>query len=96
MYFSSTVFGISVGGLNSPEFLNAPLSWDKVLDTIIHLPIPVFVIGFAGIASIMRTMRSTLLDELKRPYVVAARARGLEENRMVYRYPVRVAMNPII
>ena len=96
MYFSSTIFGISVGGLNSSQFLNAPLSWAKVWDTIVHLPIPVFVIGFAGIASVMRTMRSTLLDELKRPYVVAARARGLEENQMVYRYPVRVAMNPII
>lgn len=96
MYFSSNIFGISVGGINSPAFMNAPLSWGKVWDTIAHLPIPVFVIGFAGIASTMRVMRSTLLDELKRPYVVAARARGLEESRMIYRYPVRVALNPII
>lgn len=96
MFFSSTVLGVSVGGLNSPEFLNAPMSLAKVWDTVKHLPIPVFVIGFAGIASTMRVMRSTLLDELKRPYVVAARARGLEENKMIYRYPVRVAMNPII
>ncbi|NLB89838.1 MAG: ABC transporter permease [Clostridiales bacterium] len=96
MFFSSSVFGVSVGGINSPEFINAAFSWGKVWDTIKHLPIPVFVIGFAGIASTMRVMRSTLLDELKRPYVVAARARGLEENRMIYRYPVRVALNPII
>lgn len=96
MFFASTAFGVSVGGLNSPEFMNAPASWAKALDTLKHLPIPVLVIGFQGIASTMRVMRSTLLDELKRPYVVAARARGLEENQMTYRYPVRVAMNPII
>lgn len=87
---------MSVGGLNSPEFVNAPMSLAKLWDTALHLPIPILVIGFQGIASTMRVMRSTLLDELKRPYVVAARARGLEENQMVYRYPVRVALNPII
>lgn len=96
MYFCSTQQGVSVGGINSPEFINAPMSWAKLWDTMKHLPIPILVIGFQGIASTMRVMRSTLLDELKRPYVVAARARGLEENRMIYRYPVRVALNPII
>lgn len=96
MYYSSKYLGISVGGVNSPEFINAPASLAKFWDTLKHLPIPVFVIGFAGIAQIMRVMRSTLLDELKKPYVTAARARGLEENRMIYRYPVRVALNPII
>lgn len=96
MYLSSKYFGVSVGGINSPQYLNAPISADKIWDTIIHLPIPVFVIGFAGIANTMRVMRATLLDELKRPYVVAARARGLEENKMIYHYPVRIALNPII
>lgn len=96
MYVASTRFGISVGGLNSPQFANASMSLPKLWDTIKHLPIPVFVIGFAGIASTMRIMRSTLLDELKRPYVTAARARGLDEQHMIYRYPVRVAMNPIV
>lgn len=96
MYFCSTQLGVSVGGINSPEFINAPMSWAKLWDTMKHLPIPILVIGFQGIASTMRVMRSTLLDELKRPYVVAARARGLEENHMIYRYPVRVALNPII
>ena len=96
MYIFSTQFGMSVGGLNSPEFANAPMSLAKLWDTALHLPIPILVIGFQGIASTMRVMRSTLLDELKRPYVVAARARGLEENHMIYRYPVRVALNPII
>ncbi len=96
MFYASSWFGLSVGGINSPEFMNTAMSWPKVWDTIQHLPIPVFVIGFQGIASTMRVMRSTLLDELKRPYVVAARARGLEENKMIHRYPVRVALNPII
>ena len=96
MYYSSKYLGLSVGGINSPAFMNAPMSLAKAIDTLKHLPIPVFVIGFAGIASIMRIMRSTLLDEMKRPYVVAARARGLEENSMIRRYPVRVALNPII
>lgn len=96
MFISSTQFGASVGGLFSAEYINAPWSLARVWDMICHLPIPVFVIGFQGIASTMRVMRSTLLDELKRPYVVAARARGLEENQMTYRYPVRVALNPII
>ena len=96
MFYTSSWFGLSVGGINSPEFINAALSWPKVWDTIKHLPIPVFVIGFQGIAGTMRVMRSTLLDELKQPYVVAARARGLEENKMIRRYPVRVALNPII
>ncbi len=95
MFISSTVFGVSVGGIVSPEFVNAPFSFAMLLDVLKHLPIPVFVIGFAGIASTMRIMRSTLLDELKRPYVVAARARGLEEGKMIRRYPVRVALNPI-
>ena len=96
MFYASSWFGLSVGGIYSPEFINTGFSWAKVWDVMKHLPIPVFVIGFQGIASTMRVMRSTLLDELKRPYVVAARARGLEENKMTYRYPVRVAMNPII
>ena len=96
MFYASKWFGLSVGGINSPEFMNTAFSGPKVWDMLAHLPIPVLVIGLQGIASTMRVMRSTLLDELKRPYVVAARARGLEESHMTYRYPVRVALNPII
>lgn len=96
MFYASKWFGLSVGGINSPEFMNTAFSWPKFWDMLAHLPIPVLVIGLQGIASTMRVMRSTLLDELKRPYVVAARARGLEESQMTYRYPVRVALNPII
>ena len=96
MYYGSSWFGWNLGGLYSAEFLNAKMSWSKAWDLAKHLPLPVLVIGLQGMASVIRIMRSTLLDELKRPYVVSARARGLEENRMIYKFPVRVALNPII
>ncbi len=96
MYFCSNVLGLSVGGLYSPEFVNAPWGAAKLWDLIKHFPIPVLVIGLQGMASIIRIMRANLLDELKRPYVTAARARGVEETALLYKYPVRVAMNPII
>ncbi|WMJ87592.1 ABC transporter permease [Anaerocolumna sp. MB42-C2] len=96
MYYSNRYLGISVGGFFSPEYQNAPWSLLRVRDLIKHLPIPVFVIGLASMANVIRILRATLLDELKRPYVVAARARGLKENKMIYKYPVRVALNPII
>lgn len=96
MYYSNRYFGLSVGGFYSPEFQNAPWSMARLWDLCKHLPIPVIVIGLASMANVIRILRATLLDELKRPYVVAARARGLKENKMIYKYPVRVALNPII
>lgn len=89
-------FGVSVGGIQSPQFMNVPASWAKFVDMLKHLPLPIIVIGLAGTASIIRVMRGSLLDEIGRPYVAAARARGLEERVIIYRYPVRVALNPII
>ena len=96
MYVLSKFFGLSVGGIYSIEFLNAPASFAKFVDMLKHLPLPIFVIMIQGMAGIIRVMRGQLLDEIKRPYVVAARARGLEENYLISRYPVRVALNPII
>jgi len=96
MFLANKYLGISVGGIHSPEFLNAPWSVAKLLDTLLHFPIPIIVIGLQGTASVMRIMRATLLDELKRPYVTAARARGFNEKKLLYKYPVRVALNPII
>ena len=96
MYYSNRYFGLSVDGFYSPEFQNAPWSFARLWDLCKHLPIPVIVIGLASMANVIRILRATLLDELKRPYVVAARARGLKENKMIYKYPVRVALNPII
>ena len=96
MFFLNKYFGMSVGGINSADYVNAPWSIGKLLDTLAHFPLPIIIIGLQGTASIIRIMRATLLDELKRPYVTAARARGIEERTLLYKYPVRVALNPII
>ncbi|MCL2319774.1 MAG: ABC transporter permease, partial [Treponema sp.] len=96
MYVLSKFFGISVGGIYSIEFLNAPESFAKFIDLCKHMPLPIFIIMIQGMAGIIRVMRGQLLDEIKRPYVVAARARGLEENSLIYLYPVRVSLNPIV
>lgn len=89
-------FGISVGGLFSSEMKSAPWSWDKFVDLLIHLPVPMLVIGLGGTAAIIRVMRATVLDELQKPYVETARAKGVSEWRLVLKYPVRVALNPIV
>ena len=94
MYFSVVVFGASVGGLFSAEYVNAPWSLAKVWDLAKHLPIPMVVLGLAGTAELMRIMRANLLDELRKPYVVTARAKGMSERSVILKYPVRVALNP--
>jgi peptide/nickel transport system permease protein len=96
MYIAFKYFNQSVGGLFSPEYENADWSFDRVLDLISHLWIPMLIIGLSGTASLIRVMRANLLDELRKPYVVAARARGLSERRVILKYPVRVALNPFI
>lgn len=96
MYIGFAYFGSNVGGLFSPEFSEAPWSMDKVWDLIRHLPIPAVVLGVGGTAQMIRIMRSNLLDELRKPYVMTARARGLSETRVIMKYPVRVALNPFI
>lgn len=96
MYISFKYFGQSVGGLFSPEYQDAPWSWGKVVDLMAHLWIPMIVLGTAGTAGLIRTMRANLLDELGRPYVVTARAKGVAENRLLVKYPVRIALNPFV
>ena len=96
MYVSFKYFNQSVGGLFSPEFMDAPWSFGRVWDLLKHLWIPVIVIGANGTASLIRIMRANLLDELKKTYVMAARARGLKEIDLLLKYPVRVAINPFI
>lgn len=96
MYFSFAVFGQSVGGLFSPQYVDAPWSWEKVFDLVGHLWIPVIVIGTSSMAALIRVMRANLLDELYKPYVVTGRAKGLPEWRLIIDYPVRVALNPFI
>ena len=96
MYIGFAYFGANVGGLFSPDFAEQPWSFAKAWDLIKHLPIPAVVLGVAGTAQLIRIMRSNLLDELRKPYVMTARARGLSEYKVVMRYPVRVALNPFI
>ena len=94
MYVGLRVFNVSVGGLFSSEFQLAPWSWAKVWDLAGHLPVPMLILALAGTAQLVRIMRANLLDELRRPYVVTARARGLSERRVIMKYPVRAALNP--
>jgi peptide/nickel transport system permease protein len=96
MYFGHTLLGASVGGLFSSEYATAPWSLAKVWDLIKHLPIPAAVIGLSGTAMLIRILRANLLDELSKPYVETARARGLSEWRLILKYPVRVALNPLV
>ncbi len=96
MYIAFKFFNQSVGGLFSPEYTEAPWSWGKVADLFAHLWVPVVIIGTAGTASLIRIMRANLLDELRKPYVVTARAKGLPEWRLLFKYPVRIALNPFV
>lgn len=89
-------FGIAVTGLFSPGFENAPWSVAKVLDLLKNMWVPIVVVGVAGTARVIRVMRACLLDELQKPYVETARTKGLGEQRLLWKYPVRVALNPII
>jgi peptide/nickel transport system permease protein len=85
---------MSIGGLFSDEFVEAPWNLAKAWDLIKHLPLPAFILGLAGTAQLIRIMRANLLDELRKPYVMTARARGVPELRVILKYPVRVALNP--
>ena len=96
MYFAFVWFEFNVGGLFSREYVKAPWSAARVLDLAKHLVIPVIILGTSGTAGLIRIMRANLLDELRKPYVVTARAKGLAEVRLVLKYPVRVALNPLI
>ena len=87
--------GGAVGGLYSTEYLNAPWSWAKFLDLLKHIPLPMIIVGTAGTAGGARVMRATLLDELQKQYVVTARSKGVAEIRLLFKYPIRVALNPI-
>ena len=94
LYFGFVHFNANIGGLFSPEYIDAPWSWGKVVDMLKHLPVPAIILGIASMAQAIRIMRANLLDELRKPYVVTARAKGLSEWRAIMKYPVRVALNP--
>ncbi|GIV79064.1 ABC transporter permease [Litorilinea aerophila] len=96
MWLAFKYFGVSVTGLFSPEYVDAPWSWGRVLDLLKHIWLPVVILGMDGTARLARIMRANLLDELHKPYVEMARAKGLSEWQLVLRYPVRLAINPLV
>ena len=96
MYVGYEWFGVSIGGLFSPEYREAPWSWLRFKDFLSHLWIPMIVLGLGGTAAQMRIMRANLLDELKKPYVVTARAKGVKPFKLIMKYPVRIAINPFV
>jgi len=96
MYVSYAIFGTSPGGLFSPEYQNADWSWARVLDLLAHLWVPVLIVGMQGTAGMIRVMRGNLLDELRKQYVLTARAKGVGRVRLLLKYPVRVAINPMV
>jgi peptide/nickel transport system permease protein len=96
LYVGKVYFGISIGGLMDPEYIDKPMSWDKFVSILQHLIIPVVVIGTAGTAGMIRRLRANLLDELQKQYVVTGRAKGLPPLRLLVKYPLRHSINPFI
>ena len=96
MWISFKYFGVTIGGLFSDQYMNAPWSIGKIIDLGKHLWIPMVILGTGGTAGLIRVMRNNLLDELHRPYVVTARSKGLTENKLIMKYPVRMALNPFV
>ena len=96
MYIAFAYFDQSVGGLNSAEYANKPWGLGRFYDLLEHLWIPAVVLGTSGTAGLIRVMRNNLLDELGKPYVVTARAKGVHNVRVVLKYPLRLALNPLI
>ena len=93
LYLANQYFGTSIGGLMDSEFIDQPWSWDKFVSVLEHLWIPVLVIGTSGTAGMIRRLRANLLDELRKPYVVTARAKGMGEFRLLTKYPLRLSLN---
>ncbi len=96
MYLQFKYFGQTTGGLFSSEYVSAPWSLARVLDLLAHLWLPALILGLSGTAELIRILRANLLDELRKPYVVTARAKGLPEWKAILKYPVRLALNPFV
>ena len=96
MFFAWEWFGISIGGLYSMEFRDQPFSIPKLFDLLSRLWIPGSVVGMGGTAVTMRILRANLLDELNKPYVITARAKGVKPIKLIFKYPLRIAINPFI
>ncbi len=96
LWISYAYLGMSIGGLFSPEYSEAPWNLAKFVDLLKHLWIPVVIVGTSHTAKFIRIIRGNLLDELQKPYVTTARAKGMSEIRLILKYPVRVAINPLV
>jgi peptide/nickel transport system permease protein len=96
IYLAHVYLGISVGGLMDPAYVDMPWTWPKIMSVFAHIWIPVIVIGTAGTAAMIRRLRANLLDELQKQYVTTARAKGLHPLKVLFKYPLRLALNPFI
>ena len=96
MYFGFSLFNANIGGLFSPEYADAAWSAGRFWDLLQHLPLPALILALGGTAQVVRVMRANVLDELRKPYVATARAKGLPEWRVILNHPVRVALNPFV
>jgi peptide/nickel transport system permease protein len=96
LYFAHIWFGISMGGLMDPAYLDQPWSWAKAKSLLAHIWVPVIVIGTSGTAGMIRRLRANLLDELQKQYVTTGRAKGLPPGRLLLKYPLRMSLNPFI
>jgi peptide/nickel transport system permease protein len=96
MLVSTVVFGDSLTGLFSPEFRDAPWSWEKAVDFASRAWLPIFILGWSATAFALQTVRALMLDEVGKLYVTAAQARGVHGRRLLWRYPARHALGPIV
>jgi len=96
MYIAYAKLGIQVGGLYSPQFEPLPMSWAKFVNLLQHIWLPILIYALGGTATLIRTLRATMLDELRKQYVTVARSKGLSEFDVIMKYPVRIAINPIL
>jgi peptide/nickel transport system permease protein len=94
LWFAMNTLGLSIGGLFSPAFMSAPWSWAKLVDMLKHIWQPMLILAVGSTAGGIRITRANMLDELHKPYVTTARAKGLAERKLIWKYPVRVALNP--
>ncbi|RLT45239.1 MAG: ABC transporter permease [Chloroflexi bacterium] len=94
LFLAQSRLGLNVGGLFSEEYILAPWSWARVVDMLKHLWVPMLILALNSTAGGIRITRANLLDELNKPYVETARAKGVKETKLIWKYPVRVALNP--
>ncbi len=94
LFLAQSMLGVNVGGLFSDEYVLEPWSWPKIVDMLSHIWVPMLIVAVNGTAGNIRITRANLLDELNKPYVETARAKGVKEASLIWKYPVRVALNP--